>query len=132
MKDIYGSVDLEFEGERLTYVLSAEIDFENKNEMEVTSLGIYRKYGRNDQEIIEVWDNPMYLYYTLFINVLEPFVLDAKCIPFPEKFTEVVKMQDLTLDDFHGLYKMFVKGLELGFFNKVIEKQNDKGNKDGE
>lgn len=132
MKDIYGSVDLEFEGERLTYVLSAEIDFENKNEMEVTSLGIYRKYGQNDQELIEVWDNPTYLYYTLFINVLGPFVLDAKFVPFPEEFTQVVKVQDLTLNDFHGLCKMFEKAQELGFFNKVIEKQNDKGNKDRE
>jgi hypothetical protein len=132
MNDIYGSVDLEFEGERLTYVLSAEMDFENKNEMEVTSLGIYRKYGRNDQEIIEVWDNPTYLYYTLFINVLGPFVCREKSIPFPEHFTDVVKVQDLTLDDFKGLYKMFEKAQELGFFNKVIEEQNDKGNKDRE
>jgi hypothetical protein len=123
MKDIYGSVDLEFEGERLTYVLSAEMDFENKNEMEVTSLGIYRKYGRNDQELIDVWDNPSYLYYTLFINVLKPHKQGRKEDIDIKEMNELLAIRGVQMKHLKGIYKLLKKGLELGFFDELTKER---------
>lgn len=125
MNNTYGTVELVFEGEEISYVLSASMDLKNPGEEKaMDSLTFYKNYGMNDEECLEIWDNYHYLYHTLYKNVLVPWV-DNKTINDGMDFAELIQIKGVHIDDFKELKEMFDKAIELGFLKEQIEDESD-------
>ena len=114
--EIFGNTDLIFETEDLVYQLSAMLDI-NTRKYEFTSLDFIKNWGMRDEKYITSWDNDTFLYETLYLKVLSPWVT-LKENPSPEEFAVLLKIKGVKLEDFEGIYELFNKAIELKFFEK--------------
>jgi hypothetical protein len=128
MNNIYGTVELILEGKEISYVLSALLELDKPGEKKaMTSLAFYKNYGQISEESLEVWDNDIYLYNTLYKNILLPWV-NEKTVSDGQEFGSLFQIKGVQIDDFKQLKELFDKAIELGFFNNVIilKKENGK------
>ena len=111
MNKIIGNFELIFEGENITYVLSALYDIE-KNSYEMPSLSFIEDEGSRDEKYIAIWDNDGYLVETLYKKVLVPWVVEKK-IEDGQQFADLIKTQGVSIDDLEGLCKLLEEGFRL-------------------
>ena len=111
MNKITGNFELFYEGENITYVLSALYDIE-KNSYEMPSLSFIEDEGSKDEKYIAIWDNDAYLVETLYKKVLVPWVVEQK-IEDGQHFADLIKLQDVSIDDLGGLCKLLEEGFRL-------------------
>ena len=111
MNKIIGNFELFYEGENITYVLSALYDIE-KNSYEMPSLSFIEDEGSKDEKYIAIWDNDAYLVETLYKKVLVPWVVEQK-IEDGQHFADLIKLQDVSIDDLEGLSKLLEEGFRL-------------------
>lgn len=115
MVEINGSSELYYKGNSITYVIDALLN-KDLSGYEMVSLAFCKDYGHLDQKEIEFWDNDDYLKNELYKQVLEPWVKD-KTIPNSEEFTELLKIEGVSLEDFEGIYELFNKAAKFGLIN---------------
>lgn len=120
MFDLYGNIELVYNGKNLSYVLSCGIDLDKDNRFYMPSLIGYVDYGKNNPENVFWWDNDEFLYNTLYKNVLFSWVED-KTISHPEEFAELLTEGKADLTDFEPLLNLFRKAEELNFFKDTIK-----------
>lgn len=120
MTNLYGNIELIFNGEKIDYVLSVGIDLEREGHPRyMPSLAFYKHYGlTHDQKEIEVWDSEDYLINRLYKGVLVPWenneIKDKECL------VELVKdIEGISLSDFDGLKRLFEISFTVNFFNNV-------------
>jgi hypothetical protein len=125
MNKIDGNIELYYEGEKITYVLSVGIDV-YKNTKYMPSLSFYENYRMIEGEkMIALWDNDNYLIEILLSNVLIPWAESKKIID-GEQFAELLKINSAAIDDFFYIKELLVKGIEMGFFEEYYNKLNEK------
>lgn len=120
MFDLYGNIELVYNGKNLSYVLSCGIDLEKDNTFYMPSLIGYVDYEKSNTESVFWWDNDEYLYNTLYKNVLLPWV-ENKTISHPEEFAELLTEGKAELTDFEPLLNLFSRAEELNFFKDTIK-----------
>lgn len=126
MSEIYGDIKIYTEGPHITYVLGASINSKT-NKPYMPYLAFYKDYGYTHEKALEHWDRDDYLYWTLYKQVLIEWVKNKKIL-LGEDFADVLKIEGVHIEDLDLLKRLFDKSIELGFFNQVIEKENESDN----
>lgn len=124
LKDkIWANTDLLYEEEDIQYELSALMDVskENFGQYSYPSLTFWRNKGMVNEKLIAVWDNEDYLYDKLFLDVLKPLNNRVNCNM--DEFRHLMDVQGVEQSHLEGLYKLFKKGIELGFFEELAREQ---------
>lgn len=124
MKDTLGSIEVSLEGEQLTYTISSIFDLEDLGKKKMTWFTI-KKMWPNDSDIIKSWDNDEYLYNTFYLGVIEPWALRNE-VSEPSEFSYFLKIHNVHIQDLKSLNYLFIKAIELGMFDEVINKKDDK------
>ena len=117
MNKIIGKFELFYEGENITYVLSALYDIE-KNRYKMTSLSFIEDEGSRDEKYVAIWDNDTYLVENLYKKVLVPWVVEKK-IEDGQQFANLIKLQGVSIDDLEGLCKLLEEGFRLKLLKEV-------------
>lgn len=109
----------------VSYVLDAGVDLNDPNYKKfMVSLSFWNDHGHTYEKEIEAWDNDLYIYETFYKKVLLPWIKD-KTIEDPIAFAEFVSIPGVKLEDFDQLKLLIEKGIELGFFENVINSKKD-------
>jgi hypothetical protein len=125
MSKITGNIELDYEGEKITYVLSVGIDV-YKNTKYMPSLSFYENYGMIEGEkMLSIWDNDNYLIETLLPKVLVPWI-ENKSIIDTENFAELLQVKGVVIYDFPYIKELLDKGIEMGFFEEYSHKKEIK------
>lgn len=117
MNKIVGNFELFYEGEEITYSLSALYNIE-KNSYEMPSLSFIEDAGSRDEKYIAIWDNDSYLVETLYKKVLVPWVLEKK-IEDGQQFADLIKLQGVTINDLEGLCRLMEEGFRLNLLKEI-------------
>lgn len=120
MFDLYGNIELVYNGKNLSYVLSCGIDLDENSKFFMPSLVGYEDYERDEKKIVFWWDNDEYVYNTLYKKVIVSWVND-RTIPNPEDFAELLNEGKVDLTDFEPLMILFQRAEELNFFKDTIK-----------
>lgn len=120
---IWANTDLLYEEEDIQYELSALMDVskEKFGQYSYTSLTFWKNKGMVNEKIIAIWDNEYYLYDKLYLGVLKPLNNRMNCNM--KEFRHLMDVQGVEQSHLKGLYKLFKKGIELGFFDEVAREQ---------
>jgi hypothetical protein len=113
----------------ISYVLEAGVNLTDPSYKKyLPSLSFWNDHGHTYEKQIEAWDNDHYIYETFYKKVLLPWIKD-KTIEDPIAFAEFVSIPGIKLEDFDQLKLLIEKGIELGFFEDVINfKKDEKDN----
>lgn len=122
---IWSDTNLLYEEEDIQYELSAMmyIDKDRFGKYTMPSLSFWRNKGMTNEKTIEVYDNEVYLYETLFLNVLKPHKQGRKEDIDIKEMNELLAIRGVQMKHLKGIYKLLKKGLELGFFDELARKQ---------
>lgn len=121
MNDIvlHGHIDISYEGELVTYIISSIIDMKSGN-LSMTNLDFYKNYGNIiSEKWLGGWDNDEYLIDNLYNNVLIPWTHSHE-ITSPKEFAELIKIEGVSIDDFEGLKVLFDKAIEMKMFDEYF------------
>ena len=122
MTDFTAYTEIILHGEKVDYILSAGYDLDTDKHF-MPSLSFYKDYGHSkNQELIECWDNDLYLIESLYQKVLASWTSD-KTILDGESFAELIKVNGGAVDDMPKLRELIDKGIDLGFFNEYYNKK---------
>ena len=126
--DFLGHIELCYNGERISYLLSAGINLHKDNKRYIPSLAFIENYGMVNQKEITVWDNDEYLIGVLYHEILFPWV-NAKTVNNADEFASLLKINGVSIEDFKPLMVLIEKAYyELGFFQEYIDKKTKNGN----
>ena len=120
---IWANTDLLYEEDDIQYELSALMDVSKGKFGQYTwpSLTFWKNKGMVNEKIIAIWDNEYYLYDKLYLGVLKPLNNRMDCDM--KEFRHLMDVQGVERKHLKGLYKLFKKGIELGFFDEVAREQ---------
>lgn len=120
---IWANTDLLYEEDDIQYELSALMDVSKEKFGQYTwpSLTFWKNKGMVNEKIIAIWDNEYYLYDKLYLGVLKPLNNRMDCDM--KEFRHLMDVQGVERKHLKGLYKLFKKGIELGFFDEVAREQ---------
>ena len=122
---MYASIKLIEDGAgEISYVLDAMVNLEAPYKKGLPSLSFWKNHGQVFEKEIEAWDNDEYIYHTFYKKVLLPWIKN-KTIEDPIEFAGVVSIPGVKLEDFDQLKLLIEKGIELGFFENVINFKKD-------
>lgn len=120
---IWSDTNLLYEEEDIQYELSAMMDVskEKFGQYSYPSLSFWKNKGMKDEKVIDVWDNDGYLYDKLYLDVLKPLNNRMNCDM--KEFRHLMDIQGVEQSHLKGLYKLFKKGIALGFFDEFAREQ---------
>lgn len=117
MNDIYGNIDLVYEGLTIGYKISVGIDLKNGYKLYMPSLTFTKRTGMIDEETIESWDNDIYLIDTLYDEVIVPWVTN-RSTPNAKHFVDLTSIKGMDIEDMPGLKRLFDAAIMQGFFER--------------